>query len=67
MPSRPHPPTDPTSTVSRTYLLSAQQAHRIEQVAHAMNLSESAVVSLVLDGWERAGHFASWLAEEKTD
>jgi hypothetical protein len=35
------------AAVSRTYLLSAEQAHRIEQVAHAMNLSESAVVSLV--------------------
>jgi hypothetical protein len=56
-------PAQPTDSLAKTYLISAQQAHRIEQVATAMRLSESAVLSLVLTGWERSGQFAAWLAE----
>lgn len=58
------PTTAQRTTVSRTFLISEEQAQWIEKLSRAMRLSEDQVVSLILTGWQRSGEFAAWLAED---
>jgi hypothetical protein len=45
----------------------AEAAGRLERVAVAMRLSESAVLSVVLTSWKESSGLDAWLAEENDD